>query len=88
MFLHCFGKTALKIFINHVSISLKNIDFVEYCVIIFIKEYVKMLYIQSKFWKNNSNGRTAHGALDASITRRATGNFSGQGKFRKISTLR
>ena len=88
MFLHCFEKTALKIFINHVSVSLKNIDFVEYCVIIFIKEYVTMLYIQSKFEKNNGNGRAAHGALDASITRRATRNFSGKGKFRKIRTLR
>ena len=37
--------------ITDVSITLTNVAFVRYCLIVSIKEYVKMLYIQSKFWE-------------------------------------
>ena len=45
--------------INDVSITLKIMPFVRYCLIVSIREYVKMLYIQSKFKKSDSNERNA-----------------------------
>ena len=47
--------------------SHKNMTFVGYCLIISMKEYVKLLHVQSKFWKNLMVPVTARGVLDASI---------------------
>lgn len=49
----------------------KKYGFVGYCLLISIKECVKILHIQSKFgnWEEfNGNRRTAHSALHTSIT--------------------